>query len=1679
MKQKPFLHLVAVLTILFLSVSSAFAQLQPATLSQIESLLAEKESRTPVQQKISSQLLQAAREFRGQKMVVGVDLEAAMVNADKRGVLKVDISARVTNDLISQIEKIGGKIIYASPQFNSIRAEMNVSKVETVAALKEVKFIIPAVQARTVGNDRSVAGTNPSGKPTVIKTGGGAGMHKTSFAERARRVSDAVEKYLNANKNFAPPAGPVNAQGDRTHRADEVRARYGAAGQGIRIGVLSDSYNALGAAAADVATGELPGPGNPLGNTTPVGVLLDYPGGSDEGRAMLQIVHDLAPKAQLFFASAFVSEANFADNILALRAAPYNCDIIIDDVFYYDEPVFQDGIVAQAVNSVTASAGLYFSSAGNQGSLAKNTSGVWEGDFNDAGSPVFTGSTKAGTIHNFGTMAAPVNGDIIRAAGGPYILKWADPMGASGNDYDLFLISSTGTVKASSTNIQNGSQDPFEGFGAPAFATGDRLVIFKTTAAQRRAINLSTFGGLLTNATTGQTFGHSAAIDAYSVAATPAEAPFASPTPAGPFPGAFTSANQVETFTSDGPRRVFYNADGTPITAGNYLFSTNGGNVRRKPDITAADGVATTLPAGSGLNPFYGTSASAPHAGAVAALVKSSKPSLTPAQIRTILTTTTVDIESPGYDNVSGYGIVQAAQAIEAARPTPLAALELGFVTPLEGSFSNANGVIDPGELGNLLVQLRNFSLVGATNAVATLATTTPGVTILRSTVSYGSIAAENNATNTATPFSFGINRSVPCGTTINFILTVAFGGGAGTQGFQFSFNVGPRLGGTISSVLGSPPAGTASNGFFSFTGTQTGRLNRNGVAAVCGVVDVPLINTATGARAFDAYTYTNTSATTLCITSTLTSANGIDLYQAAYNDSGYVPATPTARYLAGAGVSGTTTSFAFTVAPGRKFTIVVHAVTPGAQVGSAYSLAVNFNLCSASPACNPVVISNNTIANGATGAPYAQLFTATGGSNSGTYNFQIRGNLPAGLIFNGNSLSGTPTQAGLFSIAVIASDPAGCVSDTNTYTLQIAGTPPASVAATFGTPQQSFPTTQFSQLLQATVKDAGGNPLPGVKVVFAAPLIGATGTFASTRTAFDTVITNSNGVAISSAFTANALTGSYVVSANVNGIASASFNLTNFCPASFIVTSSADSGPGSLRSILSYACPGVNITFDQSVNFINLTSGELPIVRAVNIIGPGAGKLTISGNGSSRIFNISAGTAAAVNIQGLTLTNGMPDDSQVLGGGGILVLSGTVNVLACVISNSDASLTFFGEGGAIDNEGGTVLVNRCAILNNRSSADGGGITNYSGSMTISNSTIAGNSAGTLGVGGGIYVNTTLSMVNTTVYGNTAQFGGNIYRDLGTLTTRNSVIGGGVLIGSGGTAPDISGAVTSNDYNLIENPTGATITGVTAHNVTGVRANLLPVGNYGGDLPSLLPRSNSIVINNGDSLLTAGIDQRGYPRLIGRRADMGAVEANYALVATQGTPQSTMVTRPFPLQLQARVTETSLPIAGDTVFFRAPTTGASGTFPGSLLNTAAVSNLFGLATAPVFTANGITGTYNVSAILGPEFPALNYTLTNTAASAAATDRSAASSQALETLTMSAYPNPVRDKLIVQTGGNAKQILTVFDVLGHQMIKMSVSGGRHEINAKDWAKGLYILTVTEGGKTKFTTKFVKD
>src|SRR5262249_30071799 len=142
-----------------------------------------------------------------------------------------------------------------------------------------------------------------------------------------------------------------------------------------------------------------------------------------------------------------------------------------------------------------------------------------------------------------------------------------------------------------------------------------------------------------------------------------------------PFVGG--ASNPVETYSSDGPRRVFFLANGTAITPGD--FSSTGGSVRQKPDIAAADCVMTSTP---GFNPFFGTSAAAPHPGPIAAPVEAADPGMAAAPLRTALTSTTLDIEATGIDRDSGSGLLNAFAAVQSAIPPTIAPTNNPTMTP-------------------------------------------------------------------------------------------------------------------------------------------------------------------------------------------------------------------------------------------------------------------------------------------------------------------------------------------------------------------------------------------------------------------------------------------------------------------------------------------------------------------------------------------------------------------------------------------------------------------------------------------------------------------------------------------------------------------------------------------------------------------------------------------------------------------------------------------------------------------------------------------------------------------------------------------------------------------------------------------------------------------------------------
>ncbi len=779
MRSKIYARIFTFTILLFNSINQVSAQeIKTSALKQIQSLIDEKEARTPAQKKMDSQLWYAIKMGRGESITSEVPTLLVDVNKNAAGKVPVDIRSEITNELLNKIKSVGGEVQFISQMYKRVSALVPLQSLEQIAALAEVKVIYPQYPAMHAGAPINAAFKNKSA--TTEKNNYGAipfkrienentGKYLPGFEQRAKKVKEQIIKSLKKMGYNPDFIGAANSQGDIKHNAATARTTFSVNGAGIKIGILSDSYDTRSNgtnAIDDVLSGDLPGTGNPNGFTTPVTVLTDAPNRSDEGRAMLQIVHDLAPGAQLYFASAFNGQADFAQQILNLRAA--GCDIICDDVSYFDEAPFQDGIIAQAVNTVTAAGAIYFSSAGNAGNKNDGTSGVWEGDFVDGGASAAP-LPLTGNIHNFG---GGVTNNLLTLDGNAVALFWSDPLGGSSNDYDLFVLNAGLTaVVSSGTTVQSGTQDPIELIN-PSPAAGNRIVILKKTGAAVRAIHLNSLRGRLNINTQGQTHGHGSAAAAFSVAAVQASGG-----------GPFNTGNVVENFSSDGPRRKFYNPNGTLITPGNLLFGTNGGTLFQKPDITAADGVATTLPASSGLNPFFGTSAAAPHAAAITALLKQRNPTLTPAQIRTALTTTAIDIETAGTDRDAGFGIVMALEALQSV--TAAAGLNNPTATIVTEGCSPANGVIDPGETVTVSFCISNTVGSAAANVVGTLLAT-GGVTAPSAPQNYGAMPVGGPAV--CRNFTFTNNGT--CGGTLT--ASIQFQDGATNLGtFTYTFNLG------------------------------------------------------------------------------------------------------------------------------------------------------------------------------------------------------------------------------------------------------------------------------------------------------------------------------------------------------------------------------------------------------------------------------------------------------------------------------------------------------------------------------------------------------------------------------------------------------------------------------------------------------------------------------------------------------------------------------------------------------------------------------------------------------------------------------------------------------------------------------------------------------------------------
>jgi len=456
-------------------------------------------------------------------------------------------------------------------------------------------------------------------------------------------------------------AGSAMSQGDAILGSDVVRSTYDLDGGGIKIGIISDSFDYRDGMAAGIASGDLPGPGNPFGFESEITVLSDdlFEGNMDEGRAMAEVVHDVAPGAQLFFHSAFNNSqsspggsiATAIDNLVAAGV-----DIILDDVFSMGSPVFQDGAAAQAVNRAFASGVAYFASAGN------NSNNAYQGMFMPAGTNHdFDANANEGgdTLLNLGVI--PPGGSLTAG------LWWDDPYvslgGTPTSDFQFGIYNMTdGEVAGGSAQDQFAGADPFEilGFTNTTGAAKEYgLYVEHAAGDANKLLKIQVFDRMIVDDddTDSPTIGgHNAAAGALTVGAAP-----------------FFRPEMPEMFTAHGPTMILYDEEGHRLAEP---------EIRSTPSLTAIDGVNTSFFLGDSpwddddLPNFFGTSASVPHVAAIAALVLEHASQrgivITPTRLYDILKNSTVDLGEPGYDYITGHGRLDAALAIAALRaPEP------------------------------------------------------------------------------------------------------------------------------------------------------------------------------------------------------------------------------------------------------------------------------------------------------------------------------------------------------------------------------------------------------------------------------------------------------------------------------------------------------------------------------------------------------------------------------------------------------------------------------------------------------------------------------------------------------------------------------------------------------------------------------------------------------------------------------------------------------------------------------------------------------------------------------------------------------------------------------------------------------------------------------------------------
>ncbi len=535
------------------------------------------------------------------------------------------------------------------------------------------------IEALSLGDDAALADELRRLGATDVRQQGNLVLGRMPVAGLGALQSLRTARFVRPAPEPFGSVGGVTSQGDAVQGSGRARRSFGVDGSGVVVGVTSTGYDTQGGAAADVARGDLPGPGNPNGRLQPVRVLKDRSSGrdSDEGRAMAQIVHDVAPGASL---AVYIPE-NVQDHADGLRAlAKAGANVISDDMYWTNDPWFQESPIGAVQRELLASGNvLSINAAAN---FADWSAEGWFQPLPARGLTMAGAAQGRWQMHDWGGGRTTFPVTLHRGGRVRIVLQWDEPFASftrsragSASDLDLFAFTDDrgGNISFLSAT-RNVGGDPFE-------------FVFAFLNPDAADATFTIHIGVGMPEGTGRPPGR------FKLIAQPSDMSLVD----WPREAAFHSATAVGHNASEGAIvacAVRYSQVNTPRGPVAETFSSTGGFARtrdadgvalshpldtHKPDLCAPDGVDNSVfgvdTDGNGWPNFFGTSAASPHLAGVAALMlQASGMKMRAGEVGPALRETARDmvdpgdpLSAPGHDVRSGHGFVNAELAVTRA----------------------------------------------------------------------------------------------------------------------------------------------------------------------------------------------------------------------------------------------------------------------------------------------------------------------------------------------------------------------------------------------------------------------------------------------------------------------------------------------------------------------------------------------------------------------------------------------------------------------------------------------------------------------------------------------------------------------------------------------------------------------------------------------------------------------------------------------------------------------------------------------------------------------------------------------------------------------------------------------------------------------------------------------------